>query len=161
LAFSRQEKLELQTYEFGCNLIASHVIRAQSVTADQVRKMASAVDGEVPHSDDYGYPLATQAQAGMLALICGLEDWLNDEPPSAGEAAGAVVDALDNYEYGIRRYIEGKKSAGDEYPLLDREITWQTRVIDRIAAANTDEKLQVVAVELRLENRSFQVPLAV
>jgi hypothetical protein len=95
----------------------------------------------------------------MVALICALEDWLNDEPHSSSEAAECVVEALDNFEYVSHRRVSPSTPVPDEYPLLDRELQWQADIIKELAAQPGPSI--PVASELLQRNLHFQVPLAV
>ena len=156
-AFAWHARHDVSAYEHGLALVTSHLLGTDLVSPQRLREAIAAVDQAVPRSDDFGYPLASQAQAAMVALLCALEDLQNDEPLSSTEAAEAVVEALDNFEAESQLRLSGVAAIHDDYPLLAREVQWHLQVLSALES-RASLSLPELTRALRLGNRNFVVP---
>jgi hypothetical protein len=158
-AFSRQHGAAITGYLRGCDELWRAVVTNVPLSEAQLAVLTGAIDPQVPRSDEFGDPLSVQAQSGMICLLLALDAHgapSSDAVPMGAEAAENVVNALDNYDYAVRKALLGDTSAPTAYELLARELEWQQEVIGVLAAgigANT--------LALRVRNRAFVVPPAV
>jgi len=106
-----------------------------------------------------GEPLCVQAQSGVICLLGAIEAFAGRTRVTITDVVNAIVDALNNYEFFIRRRIMNDTSSPTEYPLLQREIERQLADVAFVRGLEQSDKSRVV--EYRLENLQFTVPLAV
>lgn len=117
-----------------------------------------AVDECVPLSDDYGYPLATQAQAGCRCLLLGIDAFRGDKS-SMTEASWALIEGIDNYAFHAWRLRRTGQSAPDDHPLLEREKARQRDDVEELARPGGLESTSLA--KWRLVNMLFAIPPAV
>lgn len=115
------------------------------------------LDGVVPMSDEYGFPLAVQAQGGVRALLLAVDALLGDES-SLEEAATCVIEAVDSYTASMFRAITGRLEAPEAYELLTRECVRQLH--DARFLTDVDARRPPELVAWRLENRQYAIPIA-
>ena len=156
-AFGKKEGWDVGAFYRGCDFVFEHVSTESSMDPEQLNELVGELEDAIPHSDEFGYPLATQAQSGMLALLYCLEFWKSGDLDNVVNAAGSVVDALDNYEYFVQKRLAGRAESPTEYELLDREIRWQIDCISTLAG----ETLPGYTLSLRVRNRAYAIPPAV
>ncbi len=145
---------DISAYFRGCKLVEQW-IQGQSMAA-HIEQLIPQIESTVPNSDEFGGPLAVQAQSGMLALLYTSQACLG--AGRIDSAAGAVVDALDNYDYFIRDQLQQPIINPNDYPLLQRELQWQNEQLDMLVQL-ADWSSALAA--LRFLNRQFMVPAAV
>jgi hypothetical protein len=123
------------------------------VAAQQLEKL-------VPTSDEYGFPLAVQAQGAALCALSAVRILTGQSAAEAVvDAANSVVDALDNYTFFVSETIGRRTASPDDYELLGRERVRQIHDCEFLCheVALTESSL----LEWRLENRQYAVPAAV
>ncbi len=158
-AFSMKEGKDCSAYFEGCDLVFQRIRDSKTLSEGESAQLSKQIDLIVPRSDDYGYPLAVQAQSGMVALLCCLDAWQSGDPLEGVEAASVVVDAHDNYEYNVHKHLRRESIDPREYLLLDREITWQGETLELLSKQRLRSSEEVTS--LRVLNRSYVVPIAV
>jgi hypothetical protein len=117
------------------------------------------IEAAVPRSDEYGSPLATQAQAGMLCVLAAVNALQGKNQGEVVEAANGVVDALDNFAFFVREQLSGQLESPQEYDLLRRELSRQLHDAHFLQTVSSCPKPKLV--EWRIENRHYVVPIAV
>ena len=105
-----------------------------------------------------GEPLEVQAQSGVLCLLIAME-LLVDENLSAVDAANYIIDAVDNYDFFIRRRLTGETSSPSTHLLLEREISRQNADVSFVKMYDHIERSE--RISYRIENLHFAVPIAV
>jgi len=93
----------------------------------------------------------------MAALSYCFELLAGGPTSLAAEAASAVVDGLDNFEYATRKALGSADLSPSDYPLLDRELQWQQMMLSALEGGLSVES----AKTLRRANRAFAVPSGV
>lgn len=157
-AFSQKESYDISIYSEACETVFAFLSTGVAVDLQKQDELITRLEEAIPHSDDFGYPLAVQAQSGMLALLYCLKRWRNGASVDVGQASGSVVDALDNYEFFVHEILEGAAESPTEYPLLDRELQWQNETISLLSRETLSGS---AALAVRVLNRSYIVPPAV
>lgn len=157
-AFGEREGRDVSPYFEGCEAGFDQLARDTGAPSS-LDELKARLDEAVPRSDEFGYPLAIQAQSGMIALMCALDLWTTQDPAEARDAGASIVDAWDNYEYHLHKTIAGTKADPKEYLSLDREIAWQQESVERLERAGSLDAASIVG--LRILNRAFGVLPAV
>jgi hypothetical protein len=106
-----------------------------------------------------GEPLPVQAQSGVICLLVGLDMLENPGRTNIDDAARATVDALDNYDFFVRRRISNEAQQPGDFPLLVREM--QQQVSDVEFLKNYEELERKSLIEYRIQNLQFAIPPAV
>ena len=166
-AFAKSHNIEVSLYYAGCDLVFDHVIGDSKTSVERLEETTRFLDAIVPKSEDYGDCLATQAQEGLAALLCSMELWMvtawgahanRGDPVEGFYASSAVVNAIEHFDLFASESVHYPGRESDSSLLLDREIKWQSQLIDILE----DQMVpRTKAPELRLLNRSFMVPPAV
>lgn len=106
-----------------------------------------------------GEPLPVQAQSGVICFLTALDLLGNGGRTSITDAVRAVIDALDNYDFFIRRRIRNDTQSPGDFPLLLREMDRQ--LADMELLKNYESLERPALIERRIENLQFAIPPAV
>src|SRR5262245_12279850 len=68
-AFCRDQSWDMSKYYEGCELLFKHLTSSLTIDQVQMQEIVAALEEQVPNSDEFGDPLAVQAQSGALALL--------------------------------------------------------------------------------------------
>jgi len=106
-----------------------------------------------------GEPLFVQGQSAIICLLSALEICSNGHRLSVSDSVNAIIDAIDNYDFFIRRRLKNDNSSPANYTLLQREVG---RQLSDVAFVKMQDRLnRVELIEYRYENLQFAVPIAV
>ena len=158
-AFSKRENWDITSYYEGCDFLFEQVVQNTTIDQTQVESYVDDLDKCVPQSDEFGDPLAVQAQSGLIALLHAFDSVKTADSEAGVNAAGAVEEGVDNYQYFVNKEMTGQLTSPTEYPLLDREIKWQLESIATLRQFTRPEREKYVS--LRILNRTYAVPIAV
>jgi hypothetical protein len=106
-----------------------------------------------------GEPLFVQAQSGVICLLTALDILADGARTSISDVVRATIDALDNYEFSVRRRIKNDMQSPGDFPLLLREL--EREIADVKFLGNYEVRGRPSLIERRLENLQFAIPPAV
>ena len=132
------------------------LLKKKNLSPEASNLAVERLDACVPEGGD---PLSVQAQSGVVCLMEALRLLAGGEVEGCIEVVNAIVDALDNYHFFIRRRLCGDTTSPDDYILLRRESDRQ--LADVRTAKTFDQLSESDLVALRIENLQFAVPVAV
>lgn len=155
-AFQEAEKSDMSPYFDWTEELFQLLIRRVEPNGSRLKDMVRHLEGIVPSG---GEPLAVQAQSGMLSLLAAGEILISQNSSGVIDAANSIVDALDNYDFFVRRRLKNDMSSPTDYPLLQREMNRQ--LADVAFVQLWDQGKSSDPIDYRVENLQFAVPIAV
>ena len=111
------------------------------------------------HSDDFGDPLAVQAQCAGIALLYALQIRKSSDLDEASWSAQQVVGAIENYLFFAAEVSGYDLPNGYENVLLVRELDKQTEDAHLLGSLNRLDQITIGSIRTR--NRLFAVPIAI
>ena len=114
------------------------------------------IEGIVP---DGGEPLPVQAQSGVICLLTAFDSLATARRTRISDAINAPFDALDNYDFFVRRRLLSATVNRTDYTLLRREMERQLEDLKFVKDYGT--RGRVGLIEYRVENLQFTIPPAV
>src|SRR5262249_45203030 len=133
-------------------LLSAHGRPDPNVVASTLQEL----EANVPNG---GEPLAVQAQSANLCLMTAFQILADTGQATVVDAANAIIDAADNYEFFVRRRLKNDTQSPTDYPLLTREIDRQ--LADAVFVRGYERLPPLALVEHRIENLQYVIPPAV
>lgn len=111
------------------------------------------------HSDDFGDPLAVQAQCAAIALQYALSFDIYPPLDAASWSALQVVESIDNFLYFSAEACDIEIESITENPLLCREL--EKQVEDARVLYELEQPSESRLRHIRCRNSFFSIPIAV
>jgi hypothetical protein len=110
-------------------------------------------------TEDFGDPLAVQAQCAAIALCYAAESAAPSGADAAAWSAHKVIEALENYVAFTNDRLHWGGAGRSDTTLLDRELRKQNEDLESVSSLSQPRLPEVKG--MRLRNRWFSIPIAV
>ena len=157
-AFEKEYAVSMQPF-FGWCASLMDALLAGTVQQLPLDALMEEVENLTPNSDEYGQPLAVQAQSALLCVLNALAVLRDGRVGSVVDASYAVVDALENFVYLIHVGLLNDAAVPADREIVQRERGWQLTTIAFLRNLETCSREQLLA--WRAQHREYSVPVAI
>src|SRR5581483_2527171 len=157
-AFSMREHRHHEMNVFADTLQWAWGNLSGSCASSEAAREYNTLKKTVHHSDEFGDPLAVQAQCAVIGLLYTIEAQIACDLDAAAWCALKVIEALDNFVQFSAELAEYELDENFDNFLLKRELEKQLEDIRLLRAMTSISQLNLPL--LRTRNRLLSIPPA-